>query len=70
MVRETPLHLGHLRAMTAVTEMGAIVMPPMPAFYLKPQGVDDVVEHLAARAIDLLGLPGAPLSRAWTGCDR
>jgi 4-hydroxy-3-polyprenylbenzoate decarboxylase len=69
MVRETPLHLGHLRAMTAVTEMGAIVMPPMPAFYLKPKGVDEVVDHLATRAIDLLGLPGAPLSRAWNGSD-
>lgn len=69
MVRETPLHLGHLRAMTAVTEMGAIVMPPMPAFYQKPESLDEVVDHLATRAIDLIGLPGAALSRPWNGCD-
>jgi 4-hydroxy-3-polyprenylbenzoate decarboxylase len=67
MVRETPLHLGHLRSMTAVTEMGAVVMPPVPAFYHRPAGLDDVVDHLATRAIDLLRLPGRELSRAWTG---
>ena len=52
--RETPLHLGHLRAMTAVTEAGAIVAPPAPAFYLKPRSVDDIVDQVARRAIDLL----------------
>lgn len=67
MVRETPLHLGHLRSMTAVTEMGAIVMPPVPAFYHRPASLDDVIDHLATRAIDLLRLPGRELSRAWTG---
>jgi 4-hydroxy-3-polyprenylbenzoate decarboxylase len=55
MVRETPLHLGHLRNMTAVTEMGAIVFPPNPAFYLKPASVDDIVANLVGRALDLLG---------------
>ncbi|MCB1468303.1 MAG: UbiX family flavin prenyltransferase, partial [Rhizobiaceae bacterium] len=45
MVRETPFHLGHLRSMTQVTEMGAIVMPPLPAFYIKPETVDDIVNH-------------------------
>ena len=48
--RETPLHLGHLRAMTAATEAGAIVMPPAPAFYLKPRSVADIVDQIAARA--------------------
>lgn len=65
MTRETPLHLGHLRNMTAVTEMGAIVMPPVPAFYHRPKDIDDIVDHLAARAIDLLGLPIKPLATAW-----
>ena len=56
LVRETPLTLGHLRAMTAVTESGGIVMPPVPAFYLRPHTVDDIVDHTAGRALDLLGI--------------
>lgn len=60
--RETPLHLGHLRAMTAVTEMGAIVMPPVPAFYLRPSCIADVIDQIARRAVDLLRL--APPSAA------
>lgn len=67
MARETPLHLGHLRNMCAVTEMGAIVMPPVPAFYHRPDSVEAIVDHLAARAIDLLALPIAPLAVAWQG---
>jgi len=67
MARETPLHLGHLRNMVAVTEMGAIVMPPVPAFYHLPRSVEEVVDQLASRAIDLLGLPGGPLAREWRG---
>jgi 4-hydroxy-3-polyprenylbenzoate decarboxylase len=55
MVRETPFHLGHLRSMVQVTEMGAIVMPPLPAFYTKPQTVDEMVDHSVARALDLFG---------------
>ncbi|WP_077964997.1 UbiX family flavin prenyltransferase [Ensifer adhaerens] len=70
MARETPLHLGHLRNMCAVTEMGAIIMPPVPAFYHRPESVEAIVDHLAARAIDLLALPIAPLSRAWQGEDQ
>lgn len=62
--RETPLHLGHLRAMTAITEMGAIVMPPVPAFYLKPVSLEAVIDQLACRAIDLLRVFG-PVSREW-----
>lgn len=65
MARETPLHLGHLRAMCAVTEMGAVVMPPVPAFYHRPHSVADIVDHIAARAIDQLALPFGPLARAW-----
>lgn len=56
MVRESPLHLGHLRTMAAVTEMGAIVAPPMPAFYTRPQGLDDVIDQSVARALDLFGI--------------
>ncbi|MCZ4094323.1 UbiX family flavin prenyltransferase [Sinorhizobium psoraleae] len=67
MTRETPLHLGHLRNMCAVTEMGAIVMPPVPGFYHRPASVEAIVDHLAARAIDLLALPIAPMAEAWQG---
>lgn len=64
--RESPLHLGHLRAMCAVTEMGAIVAPPSPAFYLKPATLDEIVDQIARRAADLLGvLP--PMARQWNG---
>lgn len=65
-VRETPLHLGHLRAMCAVTEMGAVVAPPVPAFYLLPQRVEEVVDALAHRLVDLCGvqLESAPI---WQG---
>jgi 4-hydroxy-3-polyprenylbenzoate decarboxylase len=68
LVRESPLHLGHLRTMTQVAEIGAIIAPPMPAFYLKPQSLADVVDQIACRAINLLDLPGvsAP-AQAWTG---
>jgi 4-hydroxy-3-polyprenylbenzoate decarboxylase len=67
MTRETPLHLGHLRNMCAVTEMGGVVMPPVPAFYNLPQTVTEIVDHLAARAIDLLNLPIALQSAVWKG---
>ncbi|MBN9050164.1 MAG: UbiX family flavin prenyltransferase [Rhizobiales bacterium] len=56
MVRETPLHLGHLRSMAQVTEMGAIVMPPVPAFYAKPESLDDMINHSVGRALDLFGI--------------
>lgn len=64
MVRETPFHLGHLRAMTALTEMGAIVAPPIPGFYNNPQTVLDLVDHSVERVLDLLGLP-EPSARRW-----
>ncbi len=56
MVRETPLHLGHLRAMAAVTEMGAVVYPPVPAFYAKPDSVAQMVDHTLGRVLDLFDL--------------
>jgi 4-hydroxy-3-polyprenylbenzoate decarboxylase len=68
MARETPLHLGHLRNMTAVTEMGAIVCPPVPAFYLRPQSVDDIVNASVARVLDLLDVPHT-LSTRWAGLE-
>ena len=66
LTRETPLHLVHLRNMTTVTEMGAIVCPPVPAFYQKPQTVDDIVQHSIARVLDLLGLEQT-LAAPWMG---
>lgn len=56
MVRETPLHMGHLRTMANVSEMGAIVMPPVPAFYHKPKSIDDIVNQTVGRALDLFGI--------------
>ena len=64
MVRETPLHLGHLRSMTQATEIGAIVMPPVPALYNRPQTVDDIVNHSVGRVLDLFGIENA-LVRRW-----
>jgi flavin prenyltransferase len=64
MVRETPYHLGHLRSMTQVTEMGAIVMPPVPAFYTKPTSVEDIVNHSVGRALDLFGVKN-DMVRRW-----
>ena len=66
MVRETPLHLAHLRNMTAATEMGAIVFPPVPAFYQRPSSIDELVTHSVSRVIDLLGLP-QPHAPRWQG---
>jgi flavin prenyltransferase len=66
MVRESPLHLGHLRTMTALAEMGAIIAPPMPGFYNKPQTVLDIVDHSVDRVIDLLGLADERVRR-WEG---
>ncbi len=55
-VRETPLHLGHLRAMTQLAEMGAVIMPPVPAFYHRPQSIDDIVNQTVNRVCDQLGI--------------
>jgi len=64
MVRETPLHIGHLRTMTQATENGAIVMPPMPAFYARPKTIDEMVSHTVGRALDLFGIDNT-LVRRW-----
>ncbi|MCJ9704482.1 MULTISPECIES: UbiX family flavin prenyltransferase [unclassified Bradyrhizobium] len=68
LVRESPLHLGHLRAMLQATEIGAIIAPPMPAFYLRPQSLDEVIDQIAGRAINLLDLRKlrAP-AKVWSG---
>jgi 4-hydroxy-3-polyprenylbenzoate decarboxylase len=68
MVRETPLNLAHLRNMLAVTEMGGIIFPPVPALYAKPKTIDDLVAHSVARVLDLFGLHSAGLKR-WKGLD-
>lgn len=68
-VRETPLHVGHLRQMLAFAEMGGIVLPPMPAFYQRPKTVDDVVSHTVARVLDRLGIAHGLLPE-WTGGGR
>lgn len=69
MFRETPLHAGHLRSLLAVTEMGAIVAPPLPAFYARPATLDEMVTHSVARALDLFGLDTQAFPR-WTGPAR
>jgi 4-hydroxy-3-polyprenylbenzoate decarboxylase len=66
LVRETPLHAGHLRNMTTLAEMGAIIAPPMPAFYNQPRTIMDLVDHSLDRVLDLLGLP-EPETRRWQG---
>ncbi len=69
MVRETPLHLGHLRAMTAAAEAGAIIAPPVPAFYSRPTSVDDIVDQTVRRILARVGLPEmAPMP--WPGMSQ
>ena len=67
MVRETPLHLGHLKTMVSLAEMGAILAPPMPAFYNRPNTLDDIVDSSVERVLDLLSIP-LPDARRWRGC--
>jgi 4-hydroxy-3-polyprenylbenzoate decarboxylase len=71
-LRETPLHLGHLRLAARLTEIGGVVMPPVPAFYARPQSVSDVVDHTVGRVLQRLGLPVDGLVAEWQGdvvCD-
>lgn len=63
MVRETPLHLGHLRTMVRLAEMGAVIAPPLPAFYAKPQSLEEMVDQSVGRALDLFGLSWKPVKR-------
>ena len=66
--RETPLHLGHLRSMVQLAEMGAVIAPPMPAFYHRPESVDDIVDQTVNRLLDLLGLElPEDLFQRWRG---
>lgn len=66
MVRETPLHAGHLRLMSDATAAGAIILPPVPGFYVRPRTIEELVDHSVGKALDLLGVEHA-LSRRWTG---
>ncbi len=62
-VRETPLHLGHLRTLTQLAEMGAVILPPIPAMYAQPQTVDDIVAHTVGKALDQFGIPNELFKR-------
>jgi 4-hydroxy-3-polyprenylbenzoate decarboxylase len=65
-VRETPLHVGHLRQLTALAEMGGIVFPPVPAFYMRPTSLDDIIDHTVGRILSRLGIPHR-LVAEWMG---
>jgi flavin prenyltransferase len=65
-VRETPLHLGHLRVLTRLAELGAVLVPPIPGFYQQPKSVDDIVDHAVGKALDALGVPNE-LFKRWQG---
>jgi 4-hydroxy-3-polyprenylbenzoate decarboxylase len=69
MVRETPLHLGHLRSMTQATENGAVIMPPVPMFYSKPKNLDDIVNHTTGRCLDLFEIDTELVNR-WAGMGK
>jgi flavin prenyltransferase len=66
-LRETPLHLGHLRNMQQLTETGAIIMPPVPAFYHRPKTIMDIVDHSVGKMLDMMGI-AHNLYRRWPGC--
>lgn len=68
LLRETPLHAGHIKTMAQVTENGAIVMPPVPAFYTKPQSIMELVDHTVGRALDLFGIDNTLVKR-WDGLE-
>ena len=66
MLREAPLHIGHIRSMAAVTEAGGIIYPPVPAFYAQPKSIEDMVDHTLARVLDLFDIDTGKIRR-WTG---
>jgi flavin prenyltransferase len=68
MVRETPLHLGHLRNMTQLTEMGAIIMPPVPAFYHQPKTIEDLIDHTIGKMLDMFDIDH-DLFQRWAGVN-
>jgi len=65
-VRETPLHLGHIRNMERLTEMGAIILPPVPAFYHKPKTIQDIIDHTVGKVLDIFGIEHN-LFQKWSG---
>jgi flavin prenyltransferase len=69
-VRETPLHIGHLRLMTLATEMGAVLLPPVPAFYHRPKTIDDIVNQTVGRVLDQLQIEHKDLFKRWSGPER
>jgi 4-hydroxy-3-polyprenylbenzoate decarboxylase len=69
MIRESPLHLGHLRTMTSLAEMGAIIAPPIPGFYNQPASIEDLVDSSVDRVLDLIGIPDRNAQR-WNGPPR
>ncbi len=66
LVRETPLHLGHIRSMEKLTEMGAIIMPPVPAFYHRPTTIQDIIDHTIGKTLDIFGIKHDLFER-WSG---
>lgn len=66
LVRETPLHIGHLRNMERLTEMGAIIFPPVPAFYHKPKTIQDIIDHTVGKVLDIFGIEHN-LFQTWSG---
>jgi len=66
-VRETPLHLGHLRVLTQLAEMGGIIYPPLPAFYQRPKTLEDIITHTVGRILERIGLPCHGLVQEWRG---
>jgi len=67
-VRETPLHLGHLRTLTQLAEIGAVILPPIPGFYAMPATVEDIIDHTVGKALDSLGVPNETFAR-WRGSN-
>jgi 4-hydroxy-3-polyprenylbenzoate decarboxylase len=67
-VRETPLHLGHLRTLTQLAEIGAVILPPIPGFYAMPASVEDIIDHTVGKALDSLGVPNEAFAR-WRGSN-
>jgi flavin prenyltransferase len=68
-VRETPLHAGHLRLMSEATAAGAIILPPVPGFYQRPETIGDIVDHTIGKVLDVLGIHDHELFRRWSGPD-
>ncbi len=68
-VRETPLHLGHLRLLVQAAEIGATILPPVPAFYHHPKTIDDIVNQTVGRVLDVLGIEGEDLFKRWGGAE-